>query len=58
MSRIIPWVDPITGKELHIDENSLCSSNTKYEIKDGIPNFIPKIDDKGQEQVQDSFSFK
>lgn len=58
MVRIVPWMDPLTSENLSLEENFLVSSKSKYLITDGIPDFVSKIDDKGQEQVQDSFSFK
>jgi len=56
--RIIPWVDPITNEPLIYEDNYLVSSTSKYEIRDGIPNFINKINDAVQEQVQKSFGDK
>jgi len=58
MSRLIPWVDPLSGEELHQEENSLVCSSSKYEMINGIPNFVESVEDKDQKQVQDSFSFK
>src|SRR2546427_7253508 len=56
--RIIPWVDPVTQEPLVQKDNYLVSSASKYQIIDGIPNFIPHIEDPTQIQVQKSFGDK
>lgn len=56
--RIVPWVDPITNEPLFEHDNYLIGSISKYKINNGIPNFVNKISDPHQEQVQKGFSFK
>lgn len=56
--RIINWVDPFTNEPLVRKNEYLESGNSKYQIMDEIPNFIPKINDPIQEQVQKSFGDK
>lgn len=56
--RLIPWVDPQTGKQLTKKGNFLVSKDNKFRIYDGIPNFVDKIHNKKQNQVSKSFGYK
>ncbi|MGI0009816.1 MAG: class I SAM-dependent methyltransferase [Nitrosopumilaceae archaeon] len=56
--KIVPWVDPVTNEPLVEENNFLISNTSKYQIYDGIPNFVLKIDDPVQQQVQKSFGDK
>lgn len=56
--KIIQWVDPITQEPLVEKDHYLMSTTSKYQIIDGIPNFVPHIDNPKQEQVQKSFGDK
>lgn len=56
--RMIPWADPITQESLIEKDHYLVSTTSKYEIVDGIPNFVPHVNDPKQEQVQKSFGDK
>jgi ubiquinone/menaquinone biosynthesis C-methylase UbiE len=56
--RMIQWVDPITNEPL-IEQNGFFISKTgKYEIKNDIPNFVTNLNNEGQKQVKDGFSYK
>ena len=57
-SRLIPWVDPQTGKSLTKKGDFLVSKDNKFRIYDGIPNFVDKIHNKKQNQVSKSFGYK
>ena len=52
------WVDPISNESLKQKNDFLISNNSKYVIHDGIPNFVNKVDNIEQKQVQDSFGEK
>ena len=56
--RLIPWVDPHTGTSLNKKENFLISKKNKFQIHNGIPNFVDNIKNKKQQQVSKSFGFK
>lgn len=58
MQRIVRWVDPFTNEPLSEENGFLFSSTGKYELHDGIPNFVTKLKDPLQEQVQLSFGNK
>jgi len=51
-------VDPFTNEELELVDGYLVSKTGKYFVRDNIPNFVNSIEDKGQEQVQESFGEK
>ncbi len=55
--RLIPWVDPYTQEELFEKDGKLKSSNSEYEIINGIPNFVD-TSNKDQDQVKESFGYK
>ena len=57
-SKIVEWVDPISNESLKQKNDFLISNNSKYVIHDGIPNFVNKVDNIEQKQVQDSFGEK
>jgi len=54
----VEWVDPISNESLKQKNDFLISNNSKYVIHDGIPNFVNKVDNIEQKQVQDSFGEK
>lgn len=56
--RIISWVDPVSNEPLIEQNGFLTSKIGKYEVKNDIPNFVTNLNNKGQEQVKDCFSFK
>jgi len=56
--RNISWVDPYTNESLIEENNFLISETGKYPLYDGIPNFVRKLDNPLQEQVQQSFGNK
>ena len=56
--RTIPWVDPFTNEVLREDNQYLVSKNSRYLIKNGIPNFAESVSDNEQKQVQESFGEK
>jgi ubiquinone/menaquinone biosynthesis C-methylase UbiE len=57
-NRTIPWIDPLTRKPLIKNKNFLISGKSKYQIYNGIPNFVESINNKKQNQVSKSFGFK
>jgi SAM-dependent methyltransferase len=57
-NHIVRWVDPTTGKSLIKKGRYLISGKHKYQIYNGIPNFIKIIDNQKQNQVSKSFGFK
>ena len=58
MQRIVQWVDPFTNEPLLEENGFLISPTGKYILHDGIPNFVTKLDNPLQEQVQISFGDK
>lgn len=56
--RNISWVDPYTNEPLIEENGFLISTTGKYPLYDGIPNFVRKLDNPLQEQVQQSFGNK
>ena len=57
-SKIVEWVDPISNELLKQKNDLLISTNSKYVMRDGIPNFVNEVDNIEQKQVQDSFGEK
>lgn len=57
MKKIISWVDPISNEALKEENGYLVSSSSRYNITNGIPNFVTKIN-KNQEQVKKTFGYK
>jgi len=53
--RTIPWVDPFTNEVLTENDQYLVSKNSRYLIKNGIPNFAEPVSDNEQKQVQESY---
>jgi len=56
--RLIPWVDPHSGTILTKNGDFLVSKKNKFEMYNGIPNFVDKIQNKNQKQVSKSFGYK
>jgi arsenite methyltransferase len=56
--RNVWWVDPYTNEPLVEENGFLISATGKYPLYDGIPNFVRKLDNPLQEQVQQSFGNK
>jgi len=56
--KFVEWVDPISNEVLIQENNFLVSTNSKYFVNDGIPNFVNSVNNLEQKQVQDSFGEK
>ncbi len=54
----IPYIDPKTKKKLVKKGNFLISEKNKFQVNNGIPNFIDTVKNKNQKQVSKSFSYK
>jgi len=44
MARIVPWIDPYSRERLEEKDGFLVGKNSKYEINNGIPNFVLDIE--------------
>ena len=57
-NKIIDWIDPFSKTSLKLKDNYFISKNSKYLITNNIPNFVNKVDNVKQKQVQKSFEDK
>lgn len=57
-TKFVEWIDPTSNKKLIKKGSYLISQKSKYNLTNGIPNFVNQVNNKKQKQVQKSFEEK